>query len=135
MSLSFMWPHKNVRLIRTLVSEGVGVSERVSGGEDGGGKVRGRNLVFGNLVSRQNSVLALQSAFTNAVSFLPIGILRELTSARPVTCSKSQSKGEAVLGSGCQTFVTDPQEEVHFISPSDTHICVHISKAKAGNDI
>lgn len=69
------------------------------------------------------------------VSFLPAGMLRELTSARPVTCSKSQSKGGAVLGSGYQTFMTDPQEEVHFISPSDTHIGIHISKAKVGNDI
>lgn len=33
-------------------------------------------------------------------------------------------KGGAVLGSGSQTFMTDPQEEIHFIN-----------KAKAGNSI
>lgn len=72
----------------------------------GVGKVRGRNLMLANLASRQNSVLTLQNAFTNSVSFLPPTTVRELTSARPVTCmKKSQSKGGAVLGSGYQTDV------------------------------
>lgn len=68
-------------------------------------KVRGRNLMLANLASRQNSVLTLQNAFTNSVSFLLPTTLRELTSARPVTCMKSQSKGGAVLGSSYQTDV------------------------------
>lgn len=39
------------------------VGMRVSGGEDGGGKVGGRNLVFGNLVSRQNGILTFAECF------------------------------------------------------------------------